>query len=213
VPITFGNHDAEGLYKREALAGIVKGGKYSVLKDGPAGVTGVSNYIYNIENPDGGYYWSLFIFDSNMYIEEGEYDYIHEDQIDWYKYSVASLKEQNGGNLNSLAFFHIPLQEYGDAWEKRNEEGNKLWYGEKREDTAPSDVNSGLFQVFKEVGSTKGVFCGHEHVNDYSVTYQGIRLTYGLKTGYGSYGEDWLQGGTVITLSENDFTVEEVFCN
>lgn len=214
--ITFGNHDGEGPFSKEQLAEIIKSGEYSVYEDGPENVYGVSNYIINVENPKGGIYWSLFMIDSNdylpEYLPEHRYDYIHEDQIQWYRDSVNTLKTENGGKLNSLAFFHIPFKEYEDAWEHKDDEGVIYHYGEKRESVSDSEIDSGFFDVIKEVGSTKGVFVGHDHLNDYSITYQGIRLTYGLKTAYGSYGDDDIQGGTIITLTEDDFTVEEYFC-
>lgn len=52
--------------------------------------------------------------------------------------------------------------------------------------------------------STKNVICGHDHVNDFSLVYEGVRLTYALKTGNGAY---WVEGGsqsgyTQLTISE-----------
>ena len=37
------------------------------------------------------------------------------------------------------------------------------------------------------MGSTRGTFCGHDHLNNLSVTYKGIRLTYGLSVDYLAY--------------------------
>ena len=34
------------------------------------------------------------------------------------------------------------------------------------------------------LGSTTGVFCGHDHYNNYSIEYKGIRLTYGMSIDY-----------------------------
>ena len=52
--------------------------------------------------------------------------------------------------------------------------------------------------------STKNVICGHEHKNNFSVLYRGVRLTYATKTGD---GHDWVEdgsvcGGTVLKLDE-----------
>ena len=59
------------------------------------------------------------------------------------------------------------------------------------------------------------MFCGHDHYNNLSVTYKGIRLTYGMSIDYlamPGISEDTAQrGGTLITLGENsDFQVEQV---
>ena len=34
----------------------------------------------------------------------------------------------------------------------------------------------------------KGVFCGHDHNNDFCGNHFGVSLFYGRKTGYGGYG-------------------------
>lgn len=63
-----------------------------------------------------------------------------------------------------------------------------------------SPQSNGFFDLIKEKGSTKNVLCGHDHVNDYSILYQGVRLTYTLKVGAGCYWEPELNGGTVLTV-------------
>jgi hypothetical protein len=108
-------------------------------------------------------------------------------------------------------FFHIPLIEYGEAWALKDSEEVEYYYGDKREDECPSDINFGFFDVICDLDSTRGIFVGHDHINDYSIEYEGVRLTYGLKTGYGSYDNDGLRGGTLITLSQSEFTVEQIF--
>ena len=68
------------------------------------------------------------------------------------------------------------------------------------------------FQKIKELGSTKYVFCGHDHRNTYSFTYQGICLTYGMSIDYCAngivpaahqdiYDKTEQRGGTLITLN------------
>lgn len=64
--------------------------------------------------------------------------------------------------------------------------------------------------VMKAVG-TDGVFVGHEHLHNFSIAYDGIRWTYGLKTGTYDNHPDEL-GGTLITLASDsdEFTVTQV---
>ena len=33
-----------------------------------------------------------------------------------------------------------------------------------------------------------GMFVGHDHANDYVNDYEGLKIGYGRKTGYGCYG-------------------------
>ena len=77
------------------------------------------------------------------------------------------------------------------------------------------------FERLVNFGSTKYVFCGHDHRNTFSMTYQGVRLTYGMSIDYSANGivpppvaygqtifDDTVQrGGTLITL-QKDSSVE-----
>ena len=80
------------------------------------------------------------------------------------------------------------------------------------------------FSKLLEVGSTQAVFCGHDHRNNYSFTYKGIRLTYGMSVDYSAngllgalfenqeiYNETVQRGGTLITLNpDSSVFVEQV---
>ena len=57
--------------------------------------------------------------------------------------------------------------------------------------------------MLSDEGHTKNVICGHNHVNTSSAIYRGVRLTYGVKTGAGSYHEEHLNGGTVLKLTSD----------
>ena len=52
----------------------------------------------------------------------------------------------------------------------------------------------------------EAVFCGHDHNNDFWGDYNGIKLFYGRKTGYGGYGPPWYmqRGARVIEFSVAD---------
>ena len=78
---------------------------------------------------------ALFLLDSNDYIPGGnlnEYDYIHEDQVAWYEKQVRRLSEQEGYTIPSMLFFHIPLQEYKEAYELYEKDDPRVtyYYGE-----------------------------------------------------------------------------------
>ncbi len=55
------------------------------------------------------------------------------------------------------------------------------------------------------VNGLQGTFCGHDHYNNFSVEYKGIRLTYGMSIDYlaytGIYKEHAQRGCTLITLN------------
>lgn len=64
----------------------------------------------------------------------------------------------------------------------------------------------GMLEIMNAVGTT-GVFLGHNHSINTSMTYGGVRWTYGLKTGI--YADDTVKkGGTLITLDQGADTFE-----
>lgn len=144
------------------------------------------------------------------------YDFISESQIAWYKWAVEGAAKINGGKApESIAFFHIALPEFYNAYIQWKDSGydSKIGFGEKRENVCCPSVNTGMFDVMKELGSTKNVVVGHDHINNYSVLYEGIRLTYGLKTGDRCYANDDLNGGTVLTITDNGVKTDHKFVN
>lgn len=143
-----------------------------------------------------------------------KYDNIHENQVAWYKANVEKYNKYNADLINSgnfenkeellnthstvksLAFWHVPNTEYLDAWNEyveagyKDTENVKYHYGVVGE--TGKMVYSGvyedeIFEVMQEMGSTKGIFCGHDHLNNFSIEYKGIRLTYGFSIDYLAY--------------------------
>ena len=80
-------------------------------------------------------------------------------------------------------------------------------------------VKSGFFDKCRELGSTKYIFCGHDHENNASVWYEGITMTYGLKTGPSPapWNHAKKTGDTLITLKGHDenqsVSVEHIVIN
>lgn len=63
-------------------------------------------------------------------------------------------------------------------------------------------LNSGLFNAMLECGDVMGVFCGHDHNNDYAINNRGILLAYGRYSGGDTVYNDIPNGGRVIVLKE-----------
>ena len=222
----FGNHDSEAhnYYSRDEIGALYAGNEYPhcLFQAGPDDIYGCGNYIVNVKNSAGKIVQSLFMIDSNDYINGSvmdsltwKYDCIHEDQINWYKDQVKLLTERNGGTVpKSLAFFHIPLVEYRDAWKEYADNGfkdteNVKYYdgkvGEPDSAIFCSEINSGFFDAVLQAGSTQGIFCGHDHLNNFSLDYKGVRLTYGYSIDYLAYAGiakfGAQRGCTMITVS------------
>lgn len=157
------------------------------------------------------------------------YDNVHPNQIEWYKTEIARMNAENDAKLlltdaakaeelkdlatvKSMLFFHIPLTEYKDAWEElaannyENTEDVKYITGIVGETGKAIYCGVGdddLFETVQELGSTKAIFCGHDHYNNFSVKYKGIDLVYGNSVDYLAYPginkKGSQRGCTVIT--------------
>lgn len=198
--VTMGNHDAEYLTKDEMYDFLLKS-PYYVGAKGPQEIKGCGNCIVPL-------YGSiakdkvealLYCIDSNDYQSNklyGAYDWIHFNQIEWFRQQSAKFTEANGGKpLPALAFFHIPLPEYKEIV------GDGRTYGTANEGIAGSKINSGMFASFIEAQDVMGVFVGHDHDNDFIGMNKDIALGFGRVTGADAYGS-LKRGARIIELYE-----------
>lgn len=235
----YGNHDREGNADLNWLGEMYAEAEHCLFRKGPVNIGGVGNYVINITENDKIVhslimidshskrdYSSMMASDYTYYDNKGKieklgfgYDFIALSQIEWYKWVIKGIKDYNGGvTVPSSAIFHIPLMEYQFAYSAYKETGfdASIGSGEQRESVGCGMYNSGMFDAILEMDSTKNVLVGHDHVNDFSVIYQGVRLTYGVKTGDECY---WVKdrsvnGGTVLTLeTDNTMTVSQHYVN
>lgn len=226
----YGNHDTESLANATAWEVNELFKSLSFRTSGnllypyiQPDITGRNNQLIEIRNADGSLNQAVFLLDSNDYIAGvmNNYDYIHDDQVEWYRTEVERLQEREGEPVSSLLFFHMPLQEYRTAYELYESGSSEVEYffGANREKMIDkvccSEYPSSLFPVAKELGSTKAMFCGHDHYNNLSVAYDGIRLTYGMSIDYlampGIEEDTWQRGGTVITLyQDSSYEIEQL---
>ncbi len=210
-----GNHDGQGCPNEFWAAYLYYEAENCLFEFGPKDM-GYGNYIINITE-NGEIIHTLFMMDTHssatFTLDDGTtidcYDHLWDNQLDWYRWGVEGTKKLAGHTVESTVIMHIPVIEYRYAWAEAWDEENQCYtpkydstsYGANFEDIWSSEVNNGFFDLCKELGSTKNMLVGHDHVNDSSILYQGIRLSYALKTGFGSY---WIKekiGGTTVTVN------------
>ena len=205
--LTWGNHDEQVYFSIDWVTDVLtKYGhncKFIDLQDDD--VDGNANFAINLMNGTNLVH-QVIMMDSNRYhygLDYNGYDYFHQNQIDWYSRLVDTTKTQYG-NYKSTMYYHIPLPEVDNAFG----EGNVI-YGEKNENTCPPKYNSGFFKVIHDAGSTKGMFFGHDHVNNFRAEYEGVLFAYGVKATNRIYYEDVMLGGQVIVIDNTgNFSVE-----
>ena len=182
-----------------------------------------------------------YINDSIIESIKGTYDNIHPNQVEWYETEIKRMNAENSktikgiqgdangglfeqyGTVKTLAFFHIPLVEMADAWSEfeknkfKDTENFKYFEGIIAEGGRRVYCGYGeddLFEKMLELGSTKAMFNGHDHINNTTFEYKGIIFSYGYSIDYFAYsGIDKLgsqRGCTMITCKPDaTFTIDK----
>jgi len=201
----FGNHDDEGNCDLNFLADVMMKAPHCLFKKGDERM-GSGNYVINIAEGDK--------VCETIVMMDSHHSQANELQQSWYKWVCEGTQRVTGGTSEVTLVQHIPLPEYQYAYDKSYSAG--VWtdngFGELNEkiccerDGDGNPVQRGFFDVIKATGNTEYIFCGHEHMNDFSVDYDGIRLTYCMKIGKNSGYQPGFDGGTVITAGSDGLT-------
>lgn len=188
----FGNHETDFLDYADLLNAI-KDTTYLKFKVGPMMEHGGIGNFRIIFTKDAFPFYTLYFMDSHsereVYTEEeGEYGYIQTSQVEWYSSHADS------DTTDSVMYFHIPLRQFMNP---------VIYDGTFNEDKVYAQgVDTGLFDAIVTAGKTKGVFVGHDHLNNFSLTMDGVYLAYGQITGYNAYG-NLDRGGRVVEISSD----------
>ncbi|MCQ2402697.1 MAG: metallophosphoesterase [Lentisphaeria bacterium] len=141
-------------------------------------------------------------------------------QYEWYCAQADALKAS--GYRDSAIVMHIPIFAYQQAFAAAFKEGldphavtfqqsleGGCWnsgyeksIGVCHEGICSYPEEDDAFAAFKKKDFTTCIISGHDHVNNFIVDYQGVKLVYSVKTGAGCYWEPASNGGTVLTIGE-----------
>lgn len=204
IPIAtaFGNHDEQFDMTPSAMYDMLQAMPGSVLPE--RGDAERPDYVIEVMASDGSRPAAvLYCIDSHGEAQDptiGGYAWITDNQIDWYREQSKRYTEANGGKpLPALAFFHIPVPEFDYAVT----DGKHMMKGTKGEAVCCPKINTGMFAAMREAGDVTGIFCGHDHDNDYAVEYFDVLLAYGRYTGANTvYNHLHPKGARVIELKE-----------
>lgn len=243
--MTFGNHDNQGDYSRyyinEAISAYattdgneIADKKFAAFVDyEDDDLFGLTNFYIDLvddrakdcDSVDVKY--RLHIIDSNTYHFNGtdyDYDVIHDEQLD----HAIKVYEQATADKTyiGMAFFHIPLWEYQDAYEEflAADDSSSVGQGEFREDALHGYCNNGSFEKLK-AANIVAFCCGHDHINYGDFIYraqnedvsQRAIFSYGVKSTNQLYHDEDMIGYKTITLRDltvSDFvTMENIRAN
>ena len=156
-----------------------------------------------------------------------------DGQVNWFERTSAAILAADAGVKVSMAY-HVPNYAYTQAMQQYDASLNGTYYYTLGLDVAARDGDFGssnlmgynnaggvidyvnnavktyggktLVEIFK-AANVDSTFVGHQHDISLSMVYEGIRWTFGLKTGIYDVTNRQNLGGTLITVGENDAAV------
>lgn len=223
--IVWGNHDNACKLGVDWQIGKILDSKYGLFKKGE--VTGTGNYTIALASAAGEVKRTVYMLDCNGGWDLSELSLAQgacpsggfkPDQLAWIERTAAEI-QRKWGNVPAFACFHIPTDDVKAYLENKGivYERKKTVYESKGEGEFGEILEAGSLVQSKEeqfkAARIDGVFYGHHHVNSLSFEKNGVRYTFGLKTGYYDYHEVGKTGGTEIVVDMNDgsFTVRHEY--
>jgi len=224
VPFTlaFGNHDIQGVPAEKQLAWYMES-PMCVAYDTP-GLSGCGNHNIVVADKNGKPALNIYMLDSHGNAGLGGYQPLEPDQIDWYRQTRETLREQAGDYVPSLLFQHIPVEAAyrlliphdkkakgairGFAAFKENYyslDKTKIHPGGRHLETlCVPNSDAGLFGAAREKGEMLGMYFGHDHKNSFAGPVDGIDLGYCPGCGFAAYGDGVHRGVRVFEIDEAD---------
>lgn len=176
--LVLGKHDYCSKLSPVELSDIYESSEYCIYSRGNVDDS-FGNYAYSIVHGDQ-IDFSLLFMDSGT-------DGFASKHVDWYENQVNQTTAANGGTVvPSFVFYHIPTRETEIAWQQYKED-RTIGSGWNNETVCAQGADVGFFDKVLELGSTKALIYGHDHVNNTLIDYQGVKLCYGLKSGMTCY--------------------------
>ena len=210
---TFGNHDCDAQWtspkaevdsktgqcsKEKLIAYMSQKYPHCLINTDEKCLDGDGNHFVNVRKRSGELVYTLCLFDCT-FDKDKNYNYTPTaNQVNWYRDTVNAISDTELGKdrgenvVKSMIFNHVGIPEFKEAWQKAWNNGNPTsdyFYGHYFEGNYSSKYgdmpeNERIFPVVKELASTTAIFMCHHHDNDFSVNYEGVRLTFGQHSGY-----------------------------
>jgi hypothetical protein len=133
-----------------------------------------------------------------------------EWQLDWLRRARRAVAGNGAAPVPSLGFYHIPLLEQKTLYRPNITPGIFL------EEVCHEQESGQAAPVLTADDRLLACFCGHDHVNDYTVRTRQLDLAYGRATGHAGYGGEKLRKGAKLIeldLSNGTYTQVTVFAD
>ena len=187
--VIWGNHDRHGLYNANWLSKQFMKAEHCIYVEPEDDLYGRSNFVINLTEGNA-VKWQIANLDSGASFSESavspfrDYDYLRQDQVDWWKAEHELANATVGGaQVPTIAYYHIPQQDNLIAWESRDDLLKKKFFKlEGFGDNGNEEYTSSFIDEASEL-NLKAAFMGHAHNVDWTALYKGVVLGLGVKTG------------------------------
>ena len=192
----------------------------------PSDYTRFGDYLLTVLNSDGtAPALSLLHVYSGSRGRDRDYSYYAHVQPEQNEWIVETCKKtaQTWGPVPAVLFQHIPMLEEFDLLREtgplgmladgvlgQNEEKGKYYRIKKTTEgylgeapCAPA-VNSGEFEAVKQTNAVFAVFYGHDHMNDFVGSTDGIIMGQSKLASFNAYGDGLRQGVRILEFHEDD---------
>ena len=183
----WGNHDRHGMYHPDWLGKQFANAKNCFYLELNDNLYGRSNFMINLMD-GANVKWQIANLDSGASFSESpispfrDYDYIREDQTEWWQKAHAKV----GESVSGIAYYHIPQDENLKLWNDRNLYTDKFFKLEDFADNGNEKYASNFLDIAK-THNLKGAFMGHAHNVDWTVKWDDLIVGLGVKTGIELY--------------------------
>ena len=180
----------------------------------------VSVYPYAGDEPA----LNLYLFDSGKYTEAGGYGAVPKEQVAWYLADTEAARAKNArGVTPAVAFTHVAPEEIyrlftpveaGTAGALHGTTGNtdalylpdeaRIFTGNVLEAPCPSEENNGLFDAFSRGGDVFLAVFGHDHLNSFIGTVDGVDMAAAPGCTYTGYGDARARGVRLFRFREDN---------
>lgn len=198
----FGNHDDECSTTKEQIL--------SIVASYPNSITNGQNYIVEMMGE------TLLFIDSGSYYptDESLYDIVPQSTIDW------AINELQG--KKAIAFQHIIVPDILDTMKEYNHfvpflpHGDGKWVkfkkdikytGKMKERPCPPSINNN--QLSQLAPHLKAICFGHDHVNDFELDINGVKIIQCAGSGLNCY--DKHNPSSVKILDTKTLKTEQIF--
>lgn len=221
--VVFGNHDYEAPLSIKEQVKIYESYDNCIAVSYGKNSTSDGAFVLPVyAEEDGQNRMALYFFDSGSYLANGDYDTVSAEQVTWYSEISAAFRVENDGQaLPSVAFCHIPVAEVYDLF-TQVPKGTKgalkgvgvgkgmyflpdeeaLFTGEVNEPPCASSANHGLFDAYLANGDVFLTVNGHDHINSFIGSVQGIDIANAPGSTYTSYGSEDIRGVRLFRFTE-----------